>query len=96
MHKKAQMGGTGWAIIGLFLVLTILAVLQQVALLTTSKVSANIDKGQFTTAQNTTIANLEQNNLDSFELGGTAQIVLGASIILAAVIGLIVAFKGRG
>ena len=96
LSKIGQMGGSGWAIISLFLVLTILAVLQQVSLLTVSKVSANIDRGQFTAAQNTTIANLEDNNLDAFELGGTAQIVLGASIILVAVIGLITAFKGRG
>ena len=182
--KKGQMSGSGWAIVSLFLVLTILAVLQQVSLLTVSKVSRNIvfpldltttsnesvnidmitdskntstlaqngfvtlsesvanasdgtkilvrdtdytitligESGAITTTANITLSHighndtdlkvtyqtneetkfhsaldsLEDNNLDAFELGGTAQIVLGASIILVAVIGLITAFQGRG
>ena len=89
------MGGTAGVIVSLFLALMVIGILQLVSVLTVSKVSSNIDQSSFTAAENTTVATLKTNTLDSFELGGTAQIVLAAATIIAAVFGLIFFARGR-
>lgn len=56
--KKGQIGGQGMAIIGLFLVLTIVGVLQTISVLTVSKVDANVNlplDNQRTTNESVTI-----------------------------------------
>lgn len=94
-NRKAQEGGVGMAIVFAFIVLAVIGVIQLVAVLITSKVSANIDQDSFTTEENTTTANLKANNLSSFELGGTAQIVFAATVILLSVFGILATMRGR-
>jgi hypothetical protein len=86
--KKAQVGGPAQMIIGLFIALMVIGILQMVSVLTTSKVAASIDQSGFTTLQNTTYANLQTNTYNSYSLGGTAQLVLAAMTIVATVFGI--------
>ena len=58
----------------------------------TTGVFASYDTVEETAYHATTDA-LRANNLDSFELGGTGQIVYAASVVILAVFGIIVMFK---
>ena len=84
------------AIVFAFIILAVIGVIQLVAVLITSQVAANINQDDFTTEENVTVANLKANNLASFELGGTAQIVFAATVILLSVFGILATMRGRG
>ena len=94
-NRKGQMTGAGMAIVFAFVVLCVIGVVQLISVLITSKVSANIDQSGFTAKENTTVANLKASNLSSFELGGTAQIVFAASVILLSVFGILATLRFR-
>jgi hypothetical protein len=52
MNKKAQVGGPAQMIIGLFIALMVIGILQMVSVLTTSKVGASIDRSSLYTPTN--------------------------------------------
>ena len=92
--RTAQVGGPAQLIIGLFIALMVIGILQMVSVLTTSKVASSIDQSSFTALQNTTYANLQTNTYNSYALGGTAQLVLAAMTIVATVFGIFYMVRG--
>lgn len=83
--KKMQMLKKRRGMVGireLMTTLVVAGILAIVGVLIFSQVSSSIDQSDFTTAQNTTVTNIEDTVLDSFELGIIALIVLAAVVIL--------------
>ena len=78
MNKKAQAIGLR----ELFTTLVVAGILAIVGVLIFSEVDNSINQDSFTAAQNTTVTNIEDTVLDSFELGIIALIVLAAVVIL--------------
>ena len=76
--KKAQAIG----IRELVTTLAVAGILFIVGVLIFSKVDAAIDTSTFSSAQNSTVANIRTTVLDSFELGVISLIVLAAVVIL--------------
>jgi len=79
MDKKAQAIGLR----ELFTTLVVAGILAIVGVLIFSEVDSSINQDSFTSAQNTTVTNIEDTVLDSFELGIIALIVLAAVVILS-------------
>lgn len=78
MNKKAQAIGLR----ELFTTLVVAGILAIVGVLIFSEVDSSINQDDFSSAQNTTVTNIETTVLDSFELGIIALIVLAAVVIL--------------
>jgi hypothetical protein len=75
--KKGQSNLTG-----IVMTLVVVAVLLFIGIKITSEVGDSIDRGGFSTAENTTYDNVSGTTLDAFDLTTVALIVLAASGIL--------------
>lgn len=60
-------------------------VLMMVGLFAYSKIGKTIDQSGFTTAENTTLANIKSNIVSGFDLASVAFIVIAASVIIGII-----------
>ena len=96
VNKKGQLSGGAWALISTVLALVVVGILLSVGLLTNTKVAEQIDRDDFTAAQNTTYDSIQTTNLESYELTSTGQTILAAMAILTIVVGVVYLFSGKG
>lgn len=82
--RKGQLGGVG-AGKAIFITLVVASIIAMVGLLVFSQVESSIDRGGFTTAQNTTYDNIVSTTLDAYDLAIVGLIVLAAVFILGIV-----------
>ena len=95
-NLKKPLGKRGQTnIVNLFIVLIIVGALGLVSVLVHSKLSSAINQDSFTAGENSTVAQIKTNTLDSYELGSTGMIILAVSAIIVIIGGLGAAFGRR-